>query len=299
MTGIRTVGFIQSPPLNQQQLQYTKEYSLISFIFCCYYNSLTANEKAVTNVRGCSEESDFCILSCPMTSNLDSAAKNFGLEKQISHDERYDRGDEFLEVAYKLWNASWEEDAVVRDRAKRIYAQPEKVHEINHKGKFFEMSGIHLTEPSPQRTPVIFQAGSSDRGREFAPKHAECIFLNPMTIEETRYLISDIRQKTAAYGRKPEDILFFPKINPIVGKTDEEVQEKLARSLEYSLGMYQCSPSVYCPFASQSCERAVSMWKGLDYINDKGFKRLLISATSLWEPFLCFLLVDKTLQSGK
>lgn len=185
-----------------------------------------------------------------VTSNLDSAAKNFGLEKQISHDERYDRGEEFLEVAYKLWNASWEEDAVLRDRSKRIYTQPDKVHSIDHKGPFFNVSGIHLAEPSPQRTPVIFQAGSSDRGREFAAKHAECIFLNPMTIEETRFLIQDIRQKTAACGRNSDDILFFPKINPIVGRTDEEVQAKLAQSLKYS--------------SAEGALSLLSAWTGID-----------------------------------
>jgi FMN-dependent oxidoreductase (nitrilotriacetate monooxygenase family) len=188
-----------------------------------------------------------------VTSNLDSTAKNFGLDKQMAHDDRYERGDEFLDVAYQLWNASWDEDAVIRDREKRIYAQPEKVHEIKHKGKYFEVSGIHLTEPSPQRTPVLFQAGSSDRGREFAAKHAECIFLNPMTIEETRYLISDIRQKAEAYGRKPEDILFFPKINPIVGKTEEEAQAKLAKSLEYA------SP--------EGALSLLSAWTGMDINN--------------------------------
>ncbi|WP_325049989.1 NtaA/DmoA family FMN-dependent monooxygenase [Cohnella faecalis] len=83
-----------------------------------------------------------------VTSNLDSAAKNFGLEGQIAIDERYDRGDEYMDVAYKLWEASWEQDAVVLDRDNRVYTDPNKVHDIGHKGKYFSVPGIHLSEPS-------------------------------------------------------------------------------------------------------------------------------------------------------
>ncbi|SFB02376.1 FMN-dependent oxidoreductase, nitrilotriacetate monooxygenase family [Cohnella sp. OV330] len=186
-----------------------------------------------------------------VTSNLDSAARNFGLDAQIAHDERYDRGDEFLEVAYKLWEKSWEEGAVLRDRQSRVYADPSLVRDIRHHGRSFSVPGIHLSEPSPQRTPVLFQAGSSERGRDFAAQHAECVFLNAMTAEETRYLVQDVRARAAAYGRRPEEVLFFPKLNPIVGRTGEEAQSKLRGYLEAA--------------SAEGSLSLLSAWTGIDF----------------------------------
>ena len=99
-----------------------------------------------------------------VTSYQASAALNLGLDAQISHDERYDRADEFMEVCYKLWEGSWEEDAVVLDKENRIFTDPSKVHDINHDGKNYKVPGAHLEQPSPQRTPFLFQAGASSRG---------------------------------------------------------------------------------------------------------------------------------------
>lgn len=186
-----------------------------------------------------------------VASNLESAARNFGLERQLDHDERYGRGDEYLEVVHKLWERSWEDDAVVRDSVRGVYAEPAKVHDIGHEGRYFKVPGIHLCEPSPQRTPVLFQAGSSDRGRDFAARHAECIFLNAMTANETRYLVQDIRRRAREYGRNPEDVLFFPKLNPIVAETEEEAREKLRSYLDYS------SP--------EGALSLLSVWTGIDF----------------------------------
>ena len=99
-----------------------------------------------------------------VTSYLKSAALNMGLDEQIGHDDRYSIAEEYLDVCYKLWEQSWEEDAVVRDTERKMYVDPDKVHDIQHKGKYFTVPGAHLCEPSPQRTPVIFQAGLSPRG---------------------------------------------------------------------------------------------------------------------------------------
>lgn len=104
-----------------------------------------------------------------VTSYQQSAAVNLGLTQQISHDERYEIADEFMEVCYKLWEGSWEEDAVVRDRARGVYTEPSKVHDIDHAGKYFTVPGAHLGEPSPQRTPFLFQAGASARGASSPP----------------------------------------------------------------------------------------------------------------------------------
>jgi long-chain alkane monooxygenase len=178
-----------------------------------------------------------------VTSYLPSAAKNFGLEQMVSHDERYNIADEFLEVCYKLWEASWEEGAVIRNVETGVYADPSKVHEINHNGKFFKVPGPHLSEPSLQRTPVIYQAGSSTRGRTFAAKHAECVFLGAPNVETLRTYIQDIRRQAALFGRNPDHIKMFSGISVIVGRTKEEAQTKLEeytklRSVEGSLVHY-------------------------------------------------------------
>jgi len=169
-----------------------------------------------------------------VTSNLESAAKNFGLSQQINLIDRYDRGDEFMEVVYKLWEGSWEDDAVIIDRDKNIYTDPSKVRDIKHKGKYYSVPGIHLCEPSPQRTPVLFQAGNSTRGRAFAAKHAEAVFINTPTIEATKFIIDDIRSQAEQYGRDPKSILFFPKLTPIVAPTQEEAEAKYQDLLKYS-----------------------------------------------------------------
>ena len=110
-----------------------------------------------------------------VTGYLDSAARNLtnGNDKQLEHDERYAVCEEYMDVVYKLWNSSWRSDAVKLDRKKGIYTDPNLVREINHKGKYFTVPGPHFCAPSPQRTPVIMQAGTSRAGKEFAAKHAE------------------------------------------------------------------------------------------------------------------------------
>jgi alkanesulfonate monooxygenase len=130
-----------------------------------------------------------------------------------------------MQVVYKLWEGSWEDDAVVRDRENGIFAHPEKVHRIQHEGKHYRVDAIHLCEPSPQRTPVLYQAGASARGREFAGKHAECVFLGgskPVVASS----VADIRRRAKLYGRDPAEILMFTSISVIVGRTETEARAK-------------------------------------------------------------------------
>jgi len=169
-----------------------------------------------------------------VTGYLDSAAKAIGLSQQVEHDRRYDQADEYLEVLYKLWEGSWEDDAVINDRQQRIYAQPEKVHKVRHKGEFYQVEGYHLCEPSPQRTPVLFQAGTSDRGVEFAGRHAECVFISGQNKVATREQVDRIRASAKAAGRNPEDIKLFMGLNVIVGATEELARAKHREYLEYA-----------------------------------------------------------------
>src|SRR5215471_3411578 len=103
-----------------------------------------------------------------VTGHLDSAARGTGRDRQAGHDDRYDIADEYMEVVYKLWEGSWEDDAAIRDRARGIFTDPSKVHRVTHEGTNYRLNAIHLAEPSPQRTPVLYQAGTSPRGRQFA-----------------------------------------------------------------------------------------------------------------------------------
>ena len=163
-----------------------------------------------------------------VTTYLSNAALNYGLGGLPPHDERYDLADEYLEVTYKLWEGSWEDDAVLADTVRGIYADPSKIHQINHTGKHYHVAGPHLSEPSPQRTPLLFQAGSSTRGRSFAAKHAECIFISESkdSLQGESNVINDIRSQAKQLGRRPEDILFFQGISPVVGGTEAEAMSK-------------------------------------------------------------------------
>ena len=169
-----------------------------------------------------------------VTSYLSNAVANFGYKGLPSHDERYGLSDEYMEVVYKLWEGSWEDDAVLRDTRRGIYADPAKIHPINHAGENFEVTGPHLSEPSPQRTPLLFQAGSSTRGRRFAATHAECVFIaeSLASLRGPANVIADVRRQATRLGRRPEDIQFFQGISPVVGGTEAEAQAKRSEYLE-------------------------------------------------------------------
>ncbi|EIK98435.1 putative monooxygenase [Pseudomonas sp. M47T1] len=169
-----------------------------------------------------------------VTGYLDSAAKAMGLSEQAEHDRRYDQADEYLQVLYKLWEGSWEDDAVVNDPARRVYAEPTKVHKVRHQGEFYQVEGYHLCEPSPQRTPVLFQAGASDRGLLFAGRHAECAFISGQTKPATRVQVDKVRASAAAAGRRPQDIKVFMGLTVIVAPTEAAARAKHAEYLEYA-----------------------------------------------------------------
>jgi long-chain alkane monooxygenase len=169
-----------------------------------------------------------------VTGYLDSAARGMGLPVQPDHDQRYDVADEFMDVVYKLWEASWEDDAVLRDKANRIFADPAKIHRVRHFGRHYRVDGIHLAEPSPQRTPVLYQAGSSTRGREFAATHAECVFVYGADKSLTRRIVADIRARAEAHGRDRRDIVVFLGRSAIVGRTRKEAEEKYREYHRYA-----------------------------------------------------------------
>src|SRR3954449_5125572 len=169
-----------------------------------------------------------------VTGYLDSAARGMGLAAQPDHDGRYDAADEYMSVVYQLWEASWEDGAVRRDKSNRIFADPAKIHRVRHHGRHYQVDAIHLAEPSPQRTPVLYQAGSSTRGREFAATHAECVFVFGADKRITRDLVADIRGRAAAHGRDPRDILIFYNRAAVVGRTRRDAEEKYREYHEHA-----------------------------------------------------------------
>jgi long-chain alkane monooxygenase len=169
-----------------------------------------------------------------VTGYLDSAAAGMGLAAQPRHEERYAIADEYMELVYRLWEGSWEDGAVKRDREARVFADPEKIRRVRYAGKFYRIDAIHLSEPSPQRTPVLYQAGASPSGREFASKHAECVFINGPSQKVVAPQVADIRRRAALHGRDPRDLLIFTLMTVITGRTEGEAHAKHAEYRRYA-----------------------------------------------------------------
>ena len=162
-----------------------------------------------------------------VTSLNQAEAQNFGIENHLGHDERYDRAQEFLEVAFKLWG-SWDRDALVQDKASGVFADPDKVRTVDHEGEWFKTRGPLTVPHSPQSRPVIIQAGSSSVGKDFAARWAEAIFEIDPTSEGRKAYYEDVKSRASNFGRNPDDIKIFPSFVPFVGETESIAREKQA-----------------------------------------------------------------------
>lgn len=160
-----------------------------------------------------------------VTGSNDRAAQNFGHDKQPPHDERYDIADDFVETARELWD-SWSPDAAVLDEERGIYVDHTAVRAIEHKGPYFSSRGPLNTLPSPQGRPVLFQAGSSGRGRDFAAHSADVIIAHEASPENMREFRDDIRRRAADSGRDPDTVKVLFLIQPILADTDSEARER-------------------------------------------------------------------------
>lgn len=138
-----------------------------------------------------------------VTGYLDSAARANGLAQQTAHDDRYEIAEEYMGLVKRLWSESWDGDAVRADRRAGVYADPAKVRAIHHAGKHFRLQAIHLSEPSPQRVPVIYQAGTSPAGAAFAARHAECVFVSGPTPHIIRARVERLRAERRLVAGRP------------------------------------------------------------------------------------------------
>lgn len=169
-----------------------------------------------------------------VTGYVDSGARGLGQDGLAEHDSRYDRADDFISLAYKLWEGSWEDGAVIADKKRRIHALPDKVHAVQHNGTYYRTNAIHMSAPSPQRTPVLFQAGTSNRGLQFAGQHGEGIFIGARTPEAARDASRKLRAAAVAAGRRPEDIKIYVGAAVVPGHTEAEAKEKYAEYLSHA-----------------------------------------------------------------
>ncbi|MFD4880207.1 LLM class flavin-dependent oxidoreductase [Streptomyces sp. NPDC058420] len=151
------------------------------------------------------------------------AARNFGLEHEPAHAERYARAAEFLDVALKLWD-SWEDDAIVADKAAGVWGDDTKIHPPRHQGTYFSVAGALNVPRSPQGYPLLVQAGSSEDGKTFAARYAEAVFTAQQTLADAQAFYKDLKSRTEEAGRNPEHIKVLPGIVPVLGGTEAEAR---------------------------------------------------------------------------
>ncbi|MBB5959391.1 FMN-dependent oxidoreductase (nitrilotriacetate monooxygenase family) [Saccharothrix tamanrassetensis] len=156
-----------------------------------------------------------------VTTAGDDAARNFGLDGQPAHFDRYERADEFLHVAKKLWD-SWDDDAIVADKERGVHAEADRVHTVDHEGRYFRVRGPLNVPRSPQGHPVLVQAGSSEDGKGFAARHAEAVFTAQQTLAEAKAFYADIKDRARTAGRDPDHVKVLPGLVPVIGATEAE-----------------------------------------------------------------------------
>jgi len=186
-----------------------------------------------------------------VTGYLDSAARGMGRPRQTAHDDRYAIAEDYMEVVYKLWEGSWADDAVVRDAAAGVFTRPERVRAIRHESPWHRLDAVHLSEPSPQRTPVIYQAGTSPAGRGFAGRHAECVFISGPSKAVLAPRVAAVRQAAEQAGRRREDILVYAMLTAIVAETDAAAEALLAEYRQYA--------------SAEGALTLMSGWTGVDF----------------------------------
>lgn len=186
-----------------------------------------------------------------VTGYLDSAARGMGQVRQTAHDDRYAMAEDYMAVVYKLWEGSWADDAVIRDAASGVFTRPERVRPVRHESPWHRLDAIHLSEPSPQRTPVLYQAGSSPAGRGFAGRHAECVFVSGPSKAVLAPRVAALRQAAEQAGRRGEDLRIFAMFTAIVAETDAAAAALVTEYRRYA--------------SAEGALTLMSGWTGVDF----------------------------------
>ena len=220
-----------------------------------------------------------------VTGYLDSAQRLIGEKGLKDHNLRYEQAEEFLQLCYKFWEGSWENDAVLKDKQKRIFTDPAKVHPVQHQGQFYQSQGVFQVSPSIQRTPVLFQAGASPRGLAFATQHAEGMFIGGDQPEKIKKQVDQIRKQATEQGRDPEAIKIFVGITVVTAESDDLAQQKLDEYIAYAspeAGLAHFSSSVGIDLSKFSDDEAVPYQKtnSIASVNNK-FKEQQITPNDL------------------
>jgi len=213
-------------PLVPYLLAATSKLGIVPTLSASFYEPFTAARLLATLQHFAGGRLGFNVV----TSGSDIAAQNYGLDKQIEHDLRYDRAQEWVDVVRKLWR-SWDADAIVEDVAGGRFADFEKVHTIDHRGEFFQVRGPLNTAPLAEE-PVMVQAGASGRGQAFAGQNSDVILQLASTPERMRAYRESIRAVAASAGRDPDAVTVLFVVNPIVTANDEESASVRARRSE-------------------------------------------------------------------
>ena len=213
-------------PLVPYLLGATSRLGIVPTLSASFYEPFTAARLLATLQHFAGGRLGFNVV----TSGSDIAAQNYGLDKQIDHDLRYDRADEWIDVVRKLWR-SWEPDAVLEDTANGVFADFRKVHTIDHRGEFFQVRGPLNTAPLAEE-PVMVQAGASGRGRAFAGRNSDVVLALASTAERMKAHRDDIRAVAAENGRNPDDIKVLFVVNPVLTANAEETASVRARRSE-------------------------------------------------------------------
>lgn len=226
-----------------------------------------------------------------VTGYLDSAARATGQVALDEHDQRYDRADECLDLLYALWEGSWDDDAVLADRTARLYADPARVRKIRHDGPYYRAEAYHLSAPSRQRTPVLYQAGTSGRGKQFASRHAECVFISSPDTGVARTASRAIRQGAVEAGRRGEDVRIFAGITVVVDRTEKAAREKYedyARHASPEAGLAHFSAGTGIDFSQYDLDEPIAYGKGnfvqtsVDLARERGWtKRSILDGMTL------------------
>ncbi len=165
-----------------------------------------------------------------VTSRYDEEARNFGGDDHLDHALRYERGAEFVEVVQELWD-SWADDAILADRESGLFADAGKLHVPDHRGEHFTVRGpLNVARP-PQGYPVLFQAGGSEAGQELAAATADAVFARALPLADAQRFYAGLKARTAAAGRRPDDLAILPALRPVVAETARDARELAAEIL--------------------------------------------------------------------